>query len=77
MLEHVDARSPAGRGVHQPAQAQPERDREVDRVVGSERERGHAEAVDRRRREPRVVERAARRVGEHLGAVSPGAGWRV
>ena len=42
----------------------PSRDGEVDRVVGPERERGHAQAVDRRRRESRVVERAARRVGE-------------
>ena len=72
VLEHVDACRAACPAVHQPAEAEAESDRDVDRVVGRERERRNPESVDCTRFEARVAQSAPRRVREHLGRRQPG-----
>ena len=64
--------APPVAAVHQPAEAEAESDREVDRVVGRERERRDPESVDRTRFEACVAQSAPRRVREHLGRRQPG-----
>jgi hypothetical protein len=74
VLEHVDPGSAARRVLRQPAEPEPESPGEVDRVVGTERERRHAEAVDGVALDAGPVEHAQERVREQRlgGDARPG-----
>ena len=64
MLEHVQPAGAAAGVLHQPPQAQPKTPGQVDRMVGQERERADAEAVDVARLDARIGECAEHRLDE-------------
>lgn len=64
VLEEVDAGGAAIRVLHQPADTKAKAPRQVDRVVGMERERRDAEAIDRVAVDSRIRERSGKPIGE-------------
>jgi hypothetical protein len=58
VLEHVQSGGAAVGVLHQPPRAQAEPEREVGDVVGRQRERRDAEAVDVAAGDPRALEHA-------------------